>query len=99
MILFHSDNGGPIDMTDPCARAAALSSAYNAALAGSLEIEIRARSFDADELVRFLPVDIEKLRIEMQSAQSECAKAREHRDARKRRRRRGAARRSRRPTT
>ncbi len=82
--ITFSDNGGPIDWTDPCARAAALSSAYYAALAGSREIEIRTRSFDADELVRFLPVDIEKLRIEMQSAQSECAKARGHRDPNRR---------------
>lgn len=74
----------PIDWSDPCARALALTNAYYAALAGEREVEIRTRTFDAEELVRFLPVDIEKLRIEMQSAQSECAKARGMRDPNRR---------------
>lgn len=74
----------PIDWTDPCQRSAALTNAYYAALAGEREVEIRTRSRDAEDLVRFLPVDIEKLRIEMLSAQSECAKATGQRDPNRR---------------
>ncbi len=65
----------PIDWTDPCQRAAALNTAYYSLLAGQREVEIRTRTFDVEELVRFQSVDIEKLRIELQSAQRDCARA------------------------
>ncbi len=64
-----------IDWTDPCARARILTIAYTEALIGTREVEIRTRTHDAEDLVKFLPVDIEKLRIEMQQAQSACARA------------------------
>ena len=76
--------GGPIDWSNPCARALALSNAYYSLLAGGREIEIRTRTLDAEELVRFQAVDIEKLRIEMLSAQSDCAKATGQRDPNRR---------------
>ena len=64
-----------VDWDDPCARARVLNIAYHEALTGNREIEIRTRTHDAEELVKFLPVDIEKLRIAAQAAQSECARA------------------------
>ncbi len=73
-----------IDWTDPCARARVLTMAYHEALVGNREIEIRTRSHDAEDLVRFLPVDVEKLRIAMQSAQSDCAQATGMRDPNRR---------------
>lgn len=76
--------GECIDWSDPCARAGALSNAYYSLLAGHREIEIRTRTLDAEELVRFQAVDIEKLRIEMLSAQSDCAKATGQRDPNRR---------------
>ncbi len=66
---------GPIDWNDPCQKAAALNNAYFALLTGQREIEIRTRTLDAEEMVRFQSVDIEKLRIELQSAQRDCCRA------------------------
>jgi len=65
----------PVDWTDPCARFAALQKAYYALLTGERESEIRTRTLDAEEMVRFQKVDIEKLRIEMQSAERDCCAA------------------------
>ncbi len=64
---------GPIDWTDPCARAAALSSAYYTLLSGAQEIEIRTRTTEAEELVKFQPAKLDDLRSEMQDAIDECA--------------------------
>ena len=64
-----------VNWDDPCARASALQSAYYALLSGDRETEIRTRTLDVEEFVRFQAVDIEKLRIELQSAQRDCAKA------------------------
>lgn len=64
-----------IDWSDPCARANALQAAYYGLLSGQREIEIRTRTIDVEDFVRFQAVDIEKLKIELQSAQRECARA------------------------
>jgi len=61
------------DWTDPCARAAALTTAYYQTLAGDREVEIRTRSLDAEDHVRYRPTDLAALRVEMQAAQAECA--------------------------
>ena len=63
----------PINWTDPCARAAALSQAYYELISGSREVEIRTRTLDAEELVRFQAIDLKTLQVEMLKAQSECA--------------------------
>ena len=65
-----------VDWTNPCERFQALQKAYYALLTGDRESEIRTRTLDAEEMVRFQKVDIEKLRIEMQSAERDCAIAR-----------------------
>lgn len=62
-----------VDWTNPCQRFAALQKAYYAILSGNRETEIRTRTLDAEEMVRFQQVDIEKLRIEMQAAERDCA--------------------------
>ncbi len=63
---------GPIDWTDPCARAQALTSAYYTLLSGSQEIEIRTRTDEAEELVKFQPGKLDDLRDEMLTAIDEC---------------------------
>lgn len=65
----------PIDWTDPCQKAAALTNAYYKLLAGEQEIEIQTRTLDAQELVRFAPSNLDALRSEMQDAQDACAAA------------------------
>mgnify|MGYP001766261332 CR=1 FL=1 len=62
----------PIDWSNPCARFAALQKAYHELLTGARELEIRTRTLDAEDFVRFQAADIEKLRIEMQQAEGEC---------------------------
>lgn len=62
-----------VDWTDPCARAAALRTAYYQMLGGQQEIEIRTRTLDAEELVRFAPTDLSKLESELRAAEGECA--------------------------
>jgi hypothetical protein len=62
-----------IDWTDPCARATALRSAYYGLLQGQQEIEIRTRTLDAEEVVRFAPTDLGKLEAELRAAEGECA--------------------------
>jgi hypothetical protein len=64
-----------VDWTDSCARANALIGAYYTLLSGQQEIEIRTRTLDAEELVRFAPTDLAKLEAEMTAAQGECAAA------------------------
>jgi hypothetical protein len=64
-----------VDWTDPCARAAALRNAYYALLGGQQEIEIRTRTLDAEETVRFAPTDLGKLEAELRGAEGECALA------------------------
>jgi hypothetical protein len=64
-----------VDWSDPCAKAAALTGAYYALLQGQQEIEIRTRTLDAEEVVRFCPANLDALRSEMQAAASACAKA------------------------
>ena len=65
-----------VDWSDSCARAQALTTAYYALLTGARETEIRTRTLDAEELVRYQPGDLKTLWVEMIAAQSECAKAR-----------------------
>lgn len=64
-----------VDYTDPCARAVALRGAYYALLSGQQEVEIRTRTLDAEETVRFAPADMSKLEAELRAAESECAAA------------------------
>ncbi len=63
----------PIDWTDPCARAQALTTAYYTLLSGGQEIEIRTRTDQAEELVKFQPSKLDVLQSEMQDAIDECA--------------------------
>ena len=72
------------DWTDPCQRAIALATAYYEVLRGLREVEIRTRSLDAEDLVRFQPADMQTLWVEMTAAQSECAKASGKRDPNRR---------------
>lgn len=64
-----------VDWTDPCARATALRNAYYALLSGGQEQEIRTRTLDAEETVRFAPVDIGQLTTELRAAEAQCAAA------------------------
>lgn len=73
--MIPGTNGCSVDWSNPCMRFAALQTAYYSLLTGARETEIRTRTLDAEEMVRFQSADIEKLRIEMQQAQSECARA------------------------
>lgn len=65
----------PVDWSDPCARAAALREAYFSLLSGGQEAEIRTRTLDAEEMVRFARADLNTLRSEMRRAEDECAAA------------------------
>jgi hypothetical protein len=58
---------------DPCERAAALRSAYYQLLSGQQEAEIRTRTLDAEEVVRFAPADLQKLVVELRAAEAACA--------------------------
>lgn len=64
---------GPIDWSDPCARAQALTTAFYTLLSGAQEIEIRTRTDEAEESVKFAPAKLDDLRSEMQTAIDECA--------------------------
>lgn len=61
-----------VDWSDPCARYAALRTAYYQMLSGQQEQEIRTRTLDAEEVVRFAPTDLKTLEAEMYAAQGEC---------------------------
>lgn len=65
----------PIDWTNPCERFQALSKAYYSLVSGSQEVEIRTRTLDAEEMVRFNAANINLLRNEMRSAEAACLKA------------------------
>ena len=62
----------PVDWNSPCARFQALQSAYFALVSGSQEIEIRTRTLDAEELVRFNQANMNVLRNEMRAAEAAC---------------------------
>ena len=62
----------PVDWSDPCARSAALRAAYNRLLSGEFEVEIRTRTLDAEEMVKFATPDLATLRVEMEAANAEC---------------------------
>lgn len=62
-----------VDWTNPCARATALRNAYYALVSGQQEQEIRTRTLDAEELVRFTAADRGVLLAEMRAAEAECA--------------------------
>ncbi len=70
-----SANDSTVDWSDPCQRFAALQKAYFALLSGEREIEIRTRTLDAEELVRFERVNLDDLRVELRNAESACARA------------------------
>jgi len=63
-----------VDWTDPCARANALRGAYYTLLSGAQEQEIRTRTLDAEEVVRFNAADKDALLVELTAAESECAR-------------------------
>jgi hypothetical protein len=62
----------PVDWTNPCERFAALSKAYYSLVSGALEIEIRTRTLDAEEMVRFSRADLNTLRNEVRVAETAC---------------------------
>lgn len=61
-----------VDLTDPCAAAAALTTAYYALLAGQQEQRIRFRNGETEEDVWFTAAKIERLRTEMMRQQGLC---------------------------
>ena len=61
-----------VDWTNPCERFAALSKAYYNLVSGALESEIRTRTLDAEEMVRFGRADLNTLRNEMRAAETAC---------------------------
>ena len=61
-----------VDWTKPCDRFAALSKAYYSLVTGALESEIRTRTLDAEEMVRFSRADLNTLRNEMRIAETAC---------------------------
>jgi hypothetical protein len=62
-----------VDVSDPCAVAAALNTAYLALVAGQQEQRIRFRNGDVEEDVWFTPPKIDLLRTEMLRQQGLCA--------------------------
>ena len=68
-----SDPVPSVDWTDPCSRATALRAAYYTLLSGQQETEIRTRTLDTEEMVRFASGNLDVLRSEMQDAQDACA--------------------------
>ncbi len=64
---------GPVDWSDPCARAQALTTAYYTLLSGGQEIEIRTRTGEAEDQVKFQPSKLDVLQSEMQDAIDACA--------------------------
>ena len=64
-----------VDYTDPCARAAALRDAYYRLLSGQQEVELRTRTLDAEETVRFASVNLGELLSELRAAEAACAAA------------------------
>ena len=64
-----------VDWSDPCARARALSDAYYALLSGNQETRVRTRKGESEDDVEYARADINTLRVEMQAAQAECARA------------------------
>lgn len=61
-----------VDWTDPCARAAALRSAYFALISGGHEQRVRFRNGDDESEVQFTAPKIEVLRDELRWAEAEC---------------------------
>lgn len=62
-----------VDPTDPCAVAAALSTAYLALVAGQAEQRIKFREGDVEEEVWFSQTNLTTLRVEMLRQQQLCA--------------------------
>jgi hypothetical protein len=61
-----------VDWTNPCERFAALSNAYYSLVTGGQETEIRTRTLDAEEMVRFSRADLNALRNELRAAETAC---------------------------
>ena len=64
----------PVNWSDPCARASALGTAYYNLLSGAQEQEIRTRTLDAEEVVRFYATNLQTLWVELVAAQRECSR-------------------------
>ncbi|MGF3022648.1 hypothetical protein ACQVP2_07450 [Methylobacterium aquaticum] len=62
-----------VDLTDPCAAAAALRTAYFALVSGQQEQRIRFKNGDVDEDVWFTPTKLDLLRTELSRQESLCA--------------------------
>lgn len=62
-----------VNWNDPCARAAALRSAYFQALSGQQEERVRFRNGDTDEDVTFVKADPITLATELAKAEAQCA--------------------------
>lgn len=61
-----------VDWNNPCERYAALNKAYFQLLSGAQEVEIRTRTLDAEEMVRFAKGDMNMLNIQLRSAENAC---------------------------
>lgn len=62
-----------VDFSDPCARFAALQTAYYQLISGANETLVRYRGPNGEQEVRFGPGKIEVLRAEMDAAENQCA--------------------------
>ena len=62
-----------VDWTNPCARAAALRTAYFDLIRGETESAIRQSTPEGDQEVRYSKPDVERLKRELDAAEAECA--------------------------
>ena len=62
----------PVDWTDPCQRAQALTTAYYQLLSGQQEVLVRTRSGESEDEVRFAATNLDRLKTEMLAAEDAC---------------------------
>lgn len=72
-----------VDLSDPCARYAALNRAYLSLMAGMHEVRIVFRDGDSLQEVNYTPPNLARLAIERSKAQMECMSLQSGRPARR----------------
>lgn len=65
--------GEPINWRDPCARADALSDAYNRLVSGSQESEVTYQANSVTRRVRYQAANLDRLLNAIREAENECA--------------------------
>jgi hypothetical protein len=68
-----ADDFTTVDLTNPCAAAALLRTAYYGLISGAAEQKIRFRNGETEEEVWFTPAKVETLRAEMLRQEAKCA--------------------------